>query len=252
LKIIEALRIEKGSIVAIVGAGGKTSLMFTLANDLPKPVCLTTTTKLAYGEVPGSFNHLLFSEFENQACHVFEKAAITFISNPIDDRNQKWLGISLSQADDLITICKQQNVTYLIEADGARHLSLKAPAEWEPVIPQDADWVIVVVGLSIIGKPLNSETVFRPELFSNLTGLPPGAQIQLEHVISMLNHPAGGLKSTPPGSKVAVVFNQADAYSLKPEELDLVRKGLQKRFSAAILTSLRIEPEMCEVIFTRN
>ena len=248
MKINEALRIEKGNAVAIVGAGGKTSLIFALAEAAHKPVCLTTTTKFMREEGLRINSHLMFSEFEIQAGLTCENAEINLVTNTLEDYSQKWLGLSLSQADTLISICKQQKVTCLIEADGARHLPLKAPTAWEPVIPEQVDLVIVVVGMSAIGKPLTGEYVFRPELFSNLTGLPIGSPIQLDHIVSMLNHPEGGLQGIPQKSIAAVVFNQADAYSLNPEELNLVRLALHDHYSTAILTRLQIDSQCCEVI----
>ncbi len=112
--------------------------------------------------------------------------------------------------------------------------------------------MIVAVGLSAIGRPLNAGTVFREDIFSKLTGLPLGEPILLVHILRMLNHPQGGLKGIPPNSRAAVVFNQADAYSLMPEEKDMIRETLQGRYSAASLTSLRTDSENCEVILNRR
>ncbi len=249
MKIVDALRIEKGSAVAIVGAGGKTSLMLALAEALPKTVCLTTTTKLAYSEGLGSITHIPFTTFENQIGNRSNEAGIVLVTNSLDEKMQKWQGLTLSQADLLISTCKQSNATCLVEADGARRLSLKAPAAWEPVIPPLVDLVIVVVGLSVIGKPLNGETVFRPELFSVLTGLKPDEPVQLDHIIKMLNHPDGGLKGIPPNSKTAVVFNQADAYSFIQDDLVMIKEALQGNFCAAISTSLQAERQKCLVIY---
>lgn len=252
MNIIEALRIDKGDIVAIVGAGGKSSLMFALAETLPKPVCLTSTTKIAYSEGFGPFNHLLFPDLLTRGVDIFSDAAISLVTNPADPTQQKWLGLSLSEADYVITTCQRGNVTCLIEADGARRGSLKAPAAWEPVIPPQVDLVIVVVGLSVIGKPLTDEYVFRAEIFSNLTGLPIGEPVQLEHICRMLNHPEGGLKGIPPTSRTAVVFNQSDAYPFSLDEIELVQSILQDKFSAVITTSLRTDQENCRLIFYRE
>lgn len=252
MKNIEALRIERGGIVAIVGAGGKTSLMFALADATQKPVCLTTTTKLMRGEGQGIAKHTLFSDFLTNLDRIFKRAEISLVTNSLNESAQKWQGLSLLQANELISVCRQEKVSCLIEADGARHLPLKAPAEWEPVIPHLVDMVIVVVGLSALGKPLNPETVFRPEIFSQLTGLPIGETIRLEHVLKMLNHPAGGLKGVPSNSRAAILFNQADAYSLMPAENGMIREALQGRYSAAILTNLRSDFENCEIIFDRK
>ncbi len=248
MKIIEALRIEKGNAIAIVGAGGKTSLLFALAGALSKPVWLTTTTKLMFEEGHLASEHVLFPDFESSIAKNIDSTKTILITNPQNSTAKKWLGLSPDEVDHLIPGCRQKGVTCLIEADGARHLSLKAPAEWEPVIPDQVDLVIVVVGLSVISKHLTEEFVFRPELFTTLTGLSHGDPIQLEHVLRMLNHPDGGLKGIPPNSRAAVVFNQSDAYSLKSHELHLVQSTLQKHFSIAILTSLQTDSQNCEVI----
>lgn len=252
MKIIEALRIERGEIVAIVGAGGKTSLMFALAKVADKPVCLTTTTKLMREEGQGIAEHTLFTDFATDPGKSFRQAEISLVTNSLTESTQKWQGLSLLQVDELISFCKQEKVTCLIEADGARHLPLKAPEEWEPVIPELVDKVIVVVGLNAIGKPLCAETVFREDIFSELIGLPLGEPIWLEHIIRMINHPAGGLKGIPLTSKAVAVFNQADAATLTQGDQDLIRVTLQKSYFAAILTGLQSDFENCEVILDRR
>lgn len=248
MKIIEALRIEKGDAVAIVGAGGKTSLLFSLADALSKPVCLTTTTKLMFEEGHLASEHVLFPDFESSIAKNIDSTKTILITNPQNSTGKKWLGLSPAEVDHVMSCCRQKDVTCLIEADGARHLSLKAPADWEPVIPGQVDLVIVVVGLSALGKPLDPKTVFRPEIFSQLTGLPFGETIRLEHVLKMLTHPKGGMKDIPSNSRAAIVFNQTDSYSINTQELALINHALNDRFFGAILTCLQKDPEHCEVI----
>lgn len=50
----------------------------------------------------------------------------------------------------------------LVEADGAKRLPLKVPAEHEPVIPSQTGHVVSVYGLDAIGRTLES-TCFRWE-----------------------------------------------------------------------------------------
>ena len=45
-----------------------------------------------------------------------------------------------------------EQILVLIEADGARRLPLKVPAEHEPVIPEMTTHVLSVYGLDSIGK----------------------------------------------------------------------------------------------------
>ena len=57
----------------------------------------------------------------------------------------------------------------LIEADGARHLPCKAPAEHEPALLSSSDLVIGVTGLSALGQPLG-KGCFRAERAAELLG----------------------------------------------------------------------------------
>ena len=58
----------------------------------------------------------------------------------------------------------------LIEADGAKHYSLKYPAEHEPVIPAEATDVILVLGTWDLGKSCQ-DVIFRFDRMAELTGI---------------------------------------------------------------------------------
>lgn len=58
----------------------------------------------------------------------------------------------------------------LIEADGAKMLSLKAHAEYEPVIPECAKRTVCVVGIDGVGRPI-SRACHRAERFARLAGV---------------------------------------------------------------------------------
>ena len=60
----------------------------------------------------------------------------------------------------------------LVEADGSKHLPLKAHAPYEPVIPPESQHTILVVGASGFGRPI-LQVVHRPERFCALTGASP-------------------------------------------------------------------------------
>jgi molybdenum cofactor cytidylyltransferase len=89
----------------------------------------------------------------------------------------------------------------LNEADGSRMRPFKAPAEHEPVIPEETTLVVPVVGADIFGQALDAEHVHRPELVSALSGAPPGTPITPEIVARVLAHPQGGRKGVPIGAR---------------------------------------------------
>ena len=64
----EAFDIKPGEVVSLVGAGGKTTLMFALARELAAPqklVITTTTTKIFYPS-PSDTPYVLVSENEDE------------------------------------------------------------------------------------------------------------------------------------------------------------------------------------------
>ena len=68
----------------------------------------------------------------------------------------------------------------LVEADGAKRKPIKAPADYEPVIPSSTTLVIGVIGLDALGKAIDEETIHRCELFCSLTGKKAGNTIDRE------------------------------------------------------------------------
>ena len=143
-----ALNTEKTSAIAVVGGGGKTSLIFRLTEELVaagKNVIVTTTTHMAYeperpfveiGETDGIRNDL-------QRYHYTVAASL--------DRKKGKIGCLPEER--LMELRKLADVL-LIEADGAKRLPLKVPGEWEPVIPEFAEVVTGVIGMDALGAPL--------------------------------------------------------------------------------------------------
>ena len=114
----------------------------------------------------------------------------------------------------------ERRIPLFIEADGSRQKPLKAPAGHEPAIPGFVHQVLVVAGLSALGKPLTTDWVHRPERFAAITGLEPGDEITPNTLAQLLLHPQGGLKNIPPGARVTALLNQADNQELR----DIARK----------------------------
>ncbi|MCC7168200.1 MAG: putative selenium-dependent hydroxylase accessory protein YqeC, partial [Rhodospirillales bacterium] len=96
------------------------------------------------------------------------------------------------------------------EADGSARLPLKAPGEHEPVIPTRTEAVVMVAGLLGLGQALDRETVFRPELFGERTGLALGAPITPLALARILHHEKGLAQYAPPNAHLATFLNRAD------------------------------------------
>lgn len=171
--LASALRIEPG-ITAIIGSGGKSTLLKTLGLELMRAggrVLLCTTTRMfPVAGVPwdGSSRRLGAAPWKPGALHVpgctceacAGLARGSICQTGVLDPETGKLSSPTEPLDELA-----QRFDYVLaEADGSKRLPLKAHAAWEPVIPAGTANVIWVVGASGLGKPVD-EVVHRPELF---------------------------------------------------------------------------------------
>ncbi|MCR5330812.1 MAG: putative selenium-dependent hydroxylase accessory protein YqeC [Lachnospiraceae bacterium] len=71
---------------------------------------------------------------------------------------------------DIIRSATGENTYILVEADGAKHMPVKAHNDREPVIPEGCEHVIVVVGAEGFDKRI-CDAVHRPEIFASIAGV---------------------------------------------------------------------------------
>ena len=98
----------------------------------------------------------------------------------------------------------------LIEADGSHMLPLKMTAEYEPVIPNFVQAVVIVAGMSCIGRPLG-ETCHRPELAAELLQTDFDHKLTPGNVAAIIR--ACYIEKAPllcPQAEFVVLLNQAD------------------------------------------
>ncbi|GAB4489986.1 MAG: molybdenum cofactor cytidylyltransferase [Anaerolineales bacterium] len=207
LTLRRALRLNGGEIVAFVGAGGKSAAMFQLAREFGRAL-LTTTTHLGGWQAGQADFALQFDEEE--IGRTLAKGGICLVSGALEPDTGKLAALTPEQLTRLAAIARETHLPLLIEADGSRGKPLKAPAEHEPVIPPFVDLVVICAGLGGLNRPLDAETVQRPEIFGALSGLGAGETIRAEHLARVLTHPLGGLKNIPAGARSVILLNQAD------------------------------------------
>ena len=173
MKLAPLLKIEKG-VTAIIGSGGKTTLLRTLSGELPGRVLLCTSTHFqGYADLPTVLDPTEPDLRKALAAHPIICAAGRSPTGKLVD-----CGLPYETLADLADFV-------LVEADGSRRRPLKAHALHEPVIPPCTRQVICVVGLSGLHRPV-SEVVHRPELFCPLVGCTPEDEATPERVARAL------------------------------------------------------------------
>ena len=221
-----------GAVIAIVGGGGKTSALFTLAEELAMggpgaDGVITTTTHIVdpRSEEGRSFDQLLLDPTLANPAGVDDLP--TWPQGPPQaGRGRRTVLAAGSEGGRLqgihpswVEVLRKVWPFVLVEADGSRRRPIKAPADHEPVLPSRPDLVLGLVGLDCLGQPMDEGVVHRPERFGPLTGATPGAPILLEHIGALCRSPQGLFKDAPPEARRVLILNKADLCAWAPTDL---------------------------------
>ncbi|NPV76778.1 MAG: putative selenium-dependent hydroxylase accessory protein YqeC [Anaerolineae bacterium] len=245
MNLRQALRIKHNVCMAIVGAGGKTTLMFRLARQLPPSAIVTTTTHLGIEQRLLADHHFYINSLADlDFLEANPPYGVTLVTgSQVGERISSLAPDALLRLSEIV---REKNFPLIIEADGSRSLPVKAPSGHEPAIPPWVDTVVNVVGLSALGKPFSPEVVHRYEEFALLSGLNNLAPITLEALYKVLAHPNGGLKNIPLGARKIVVLNQADTQDIVVVEK--LAMALRNTYDAALVGFLNSRDPEGEVL----
>lgn len=108
-----------------------------------------------------------------------------------------------------VETCRRAADVVLVEADGAKMLPLKAPAEHEPAIPPCADAVVAVAGLDGVGQAVEA-ACHRPERVRALLGRGGGSPPHPGGCGRPAGPPQGGRKGVAEGMAFRCLLNKAD------------------------------------------
>jgi len=254
MRLKEALDIKPGEVISLVGGGGKTTLMFALARELASSgscVVTTTTTKI-FEPLPSQTPLLLLGTDEEemiksllQNMHKYRHITLAREKLP----SGKLEGIS----PDLVgRLARMNRVSYIIvEADGAACRPLKAPGPTEPVIPSNTSLLIPMVGIEAVGCCLTEENVFRPQIVSELIGLPLGEVISAESIAFLITHHHGTIKGSPECARIIPFINKVDLDKGLAKARDLAGKILEMgrpRVKQVVLGQAQLTEPVIEVI----
>lgn len=202
---------DSGStVISFVGAGGKTTALFTLSQELSHVRRLVTTTTAFYQPDPFLWDlmvvrpNLLLGLHEDS----FKPGTVTVWGRTLRE-DHKLLGISLQHLRQVY----QTKIfdVILVEADGSKRKPIKAPLDHEPVVPPFSTAVVGVVGLSSLNKPLNDQWVHRVQQFMQLTEMQENQLIQPKHLVRLITDGKGLFKDIPSTAEKILVLNQADS-----------------------------------------
>lgn len=217
----------QGHVISIVGAGGKTTLMFTLAGwyaNRGRKVVVTTTTHIKRpSSYPVADN---IEELRKLLKHNFMVIAGT------DAPDGKLIWPRNADMADLREIAD----VLLIEADGAKHFPCKVPSETEPVIPEESDIVLGVMGMDALGGILE-KVCFRKEKVMELLRAGSRHVMTKEDLAEILASEQGTRKGVD-SRDYYVILNKCDDRERTGQAED-IRRILKEKGITSVITSLQ-------------
>lgn len=194
-------RVENGkALIAITGSGGKTTLMERLASYFKKEgysVLITTTTKVASPYIHDYCVDHIYSD-DSIFDHEARKGEVVFFAN-IMDTGKKWMSPSI----DAIKALALSYDIVIYEADGSRGLPLKIHSDRDPVIIDNSDIAIAVMGLWGIGEKANQACF----------GTDSESIVDKQFMDMYLTSADGIMKGLDKAKKSIILFNGGDSVS---------------------------------------
>ena len=219
-ELLERLYPRLPRVTALIGGGGKTTLLSALGETCARRgerVLLTTTTHLGWtpeAVCPGSVENLNRQLIPGRAV----------LAGYPDAEHHKLTGIPTAWYAQL------RADRILVEADGSRCLPLKYHRTFEPVVPPDAGLVIELAGLAALGRPAGEVLHGWRE-----AGIDPGRTVDEALCAVLLERGLSAARSEAPK---LVLLNQADTPALQAQGEALARL-LEERSVEAYVTQLK-------------
>ena len=199
---------EKGHIVSLVGGGGKTTLLYAMADHCARKgwrVLVTTTTHIRQ-PVSG------YAPDDAALTALWQAGHYAVVGTPAESGK-------LTLPPQLLHRMAQADAVF-IEADGAKHHPCKLPAAHEPVLLCQSDIVLAVAGLSALGKPLR-EVCFRYDTIRpQFLSAAPDASLTPPMLAQLIASTQGGRKAVGDRQFYAVL-NQADTPELRQQGIQI-------------------------------
>lgn len=182
-------------ILAFVGSGGKTTLIKEMAQQFRrqgKSVFITTTTHMFMEP------DTLLTDDAATIIAALQETGFAMAGIPSEEK------ITALSPETYKAVCDHADVV-LVEADGSKRLPLKYPNAEEPVIPENADEIIVVCGLHAIGQQAK-HVCHRLELVTSCLGLGDDTVITAAHIQKLVTEGyLNPLKARYPNVKVTLM-----------------------------------------------
>ncbi|MCC3865275.1 putative selenium-dependent hydroxylase accessory protein YqeC [Terrisporobacter petrolearius] len=227
MNLIDAFDIKNKDVITIVGAGGKTSLMFSASSLLKKEykVLVTTTTNIYVPREKFYDKMIMLSEIKDEDYKkLIEESnkGVYVIGNKIVNKEasnkSKIKGLSVEVLDKITSYFD----IVIIEGDGSKEKPLKGWQDLEPIVYNKTTKTIGVVDIKTIGLNINEDNIHRLDEFLKVINDEESQKVKVKHLKNLVLNKSGLFKFSQ-GEKILFI-NKAENIGDKKNAVLLTNK----------------------------
>ncbi len=209
-RLSDLLDASRGDVIALVGAGGKTSVMMRMARELGgrfRVLCTTTTHMASTETLPSTIRAGAGADPVSieRACQSAWACGEACLVTGLESGDGRVAG---PPGDILARLSRAAEIT-LVEADGSRRKPLKSPAGHEPNLPPSANKAVLVFGADAFDLPACEGNFFNLDA-ANRSGAVRDGEIVSPEVFGRIVS-RGGYLALASRMPLYLIVNKADA-----------------------------------------
>ena len=203
VNISKLLEVSEGSVISVIGCGGKSSLIELIASEnKDKKVLVSPTTKM----FPAVSDKVMLCDTLQSCIEHKPQTGVQYLGQFNSNK-----GVLEALPELILSEMIKNYDIVLLEGDGSRSKPCKGWRDHEPVVPDFSTHTIGVVTMEALGKKATNEVVHHLEEFLTLTGLNEGEEITISALEDMICSPGGMFKRSI-GKLFLVIANVEDDY----------------------------------------
>lgn len=248
MKLLQALDIARGDVVAFTGAGGKTATLLALGHELVEAgwrVMATTTAHIDADQLDLVPQAIRVGAGTGALSDALSDSRFVFLYDAL--RGGRVYGPSMDYISRLLDAVDSD--VMLIEADTADGRLLKAPRAGEPFIPPEASLVVPMASLNVLGHDLTEAHVYNVQAIVERYGFVENMRVKSPWVAQVLRDEMLGLRGIPERARVVALLNHTPAHGYLRARARLIAQLILRsaRVSAVAVGSVRASDPIHEV-----
>jgi probable selenium-dependent hydroxylase accessory protein YqeC len=219
LRILKQLGIAETNgvpVIAVVGAGGKSTTTFSVARALAiqgRRVVVSTTTKMGHDQTGGLSPTAPTLE---AVTHALAQPGVCLVVQHPDPLSPKVVGPPTVWFDELVRSGLVDAI--VLEADGARRRNAKAPGPHEPVLPASTTHVLAILGADALDRVIEDQG-HRPMRIAAAAGCGPYDRLTPARAARLMTSDIGGRKGVTGDMGFCAVVTKVDDNSRQAADL---------------------------------